>query len=160
MNKLNTTNGVFIDIVGDDTTIPAYDTFIAFEKNSAKVSKKKFTGLAKEYEFITSNNKKTFEQLAALEELILQERAITKLNDIKVSFVRDYIYVRTPFFRNSNTTKDIRVIVDRVEFCPGTADELMNDPAFVQKAKDKLLEAMRKEHAENLKKYEALKLVI
>ena len=156
MNKLNTTNGIFTEIVGDDSTIAAYDTFIAPEKAATK----KLTGLAKEYQFMTSMHKKTFDQLAALEELILQKRAIDNLNDFKVSFVREYIYAYVPFFRKTKMRKDIRVLVDRVEFFPGTAEELLNNPTFVQRAKDKLKEAMKEEYTENLQNYEALKLAI
>lgn len=153
MDKLNTTNGVFLDIIANDTEISKYDVFINGAKDSQK--NKQIIGYTKEYKDLTKQYAPVFEKLALLEELILQQRAIVNLTDIKVSFVREYIYVRTPFFRRNHSSKDIRVLVDRNEFWDNT-DDLMNNPKFVEAAKQKLLDAMNASFKDNLEKYQKL----
>lgn len=154
MDKLNTTNGVFLDLMANDTELSQFDVFLNSAKDSQK--NKKLVGYTKEYKDLIKQHTPVFEKLAQLEELILQQRAILNLTDIKVSFVRDYIYVRTPFFRRNNATKDIRVIVDRVEFWSKSTEDLMANEQFVAKAKEKLLEAMNASYTENLEKFQKL----
>lgn len=153
MDKLNTTNGVFLDIIDTDTKLSQFNVFINGDKNT--IRNKAIIGYAKEYRDLTNKLTPTFKQLALLEELILQQRAILNLTDIKVSFVREYIYVRTPFFRRNHSSKDIRVLVDRTEFWDNT-DDLMNNPAFAQLAKQKLTDAMNEAYAENVVEYTKL----
>jgi archaellum component FlaC len=153
MDKLNTTNGVFLDIIANDTELSKFDVFINGAKDTKK--NKQLIGYTKEYKDLTKQYTSVFEKLALLEELILQQRAIYNLTDIKVSFVREYIYVRTPFFRRNHSSKDIRVLVDRNEFWDIT-DDLMNNPKFVEVAKQKLLDAMNASFNDNLEKYQKL----
>ncbi len=59
-----------------------------------------------------------YTKLASLEEIIIQMRIREDLSDIKLTQVREYIYARTPFYRKDKKSKDVRVIVDKVEFHP------------------------------------------
>lgn len=153
MDKLNTTNGIFLDLIANDTELSQFEVFINGPKDSKK--NKTLIGYTKDYKDLTKQYTPVFEKLALLEELILQQRAILNLSDIKVSFVRDYIYVRTPFYRRNHSSKDIRVIVDRIEFWTDT-DNLMNNPTFAVLAKQKLLDAMNAAYTENVEKFQKL----
>jgi hypothetical protein len=99
-----------------------------------------------------------FEQLATLEEIIMQMRIRENLEDIKLSQVREYIYARTPFYRKDKKSKDVRVIVNKVEFYPesdGNLEILFSDVVFMEKAKYKLVQAMDSEIAENIRTFKA-----
>lgn len=87
------------------------------------------------------------ERLAKIEEIILQKRCMKEENlNIKLSFLRDYVYARTPFFRRDKSIKDIRVIVSRIDIIypdkTPTLDDLYNNVDFMNTAKTKLIEAM------------------
>ncbi len=107
------------------------------------------------YKKMVIKNKAAFEQLAALEEVIMQMRIREDLSDIKLSLVREYIYARTPFYRKDKKAKDVRVIVDKVELQPEVQDsgveKLLGNTEFMAKAKEKLGAAMDNEIQENLR---------
>ena len=109
------------------------------------------------------------EQLAVLEELILQGRSINvffateyevdkDLNKkIKLSIVRNYVYARCPFYRRNNTVKDIRVIVSNLDLIypnnpKPSLEVLRKDKDLMVKAKNMLIDAMSKERDSNMKK--------
>jgi hypothetical protein len=97
-----------------------------------------------------------FEKLASLEEIIIQMRIREDLSDIKLTQVREYIYARTPFYRKDKKSKDVRVIVDKVEFHPesdGNLEILLGNKDFMEKAKNKLAQAMDLEILENIKTF-------
>ena len=75
--------------------------------------------------------------------------------EIKLSLVRnEYIYARTPFYRKDKKAKDVRVIVDKIEFHPevGTNIEiLIGNEDFMARAKEKLTSAMDSEIKENIR---------
>ena len=76
------------------------------------------------------------------------------LSDIKLSLVREYIYARTPFYRKDKKAKDVRVIVDKVEFQPQVTagvEILLGNQEFMAKATEKLGQAMDNEIQENLR---------
>jgi len=99
------------------------------------------------------------EQMAYLEELILQQKCMgTNPDKIKLSFLRDYVYARCPFYRKDKETKDIRVIVSRTDIIDPTnpnplLDDLYRTESFMTKARMKLFEAMVDEYARNTKAY-------
>jgi hypothetical protein len=90
-----------------------------------------------------------------LEEIIMQMRIKENLDDIKLSLVREYIYARTPFYRKDKKAKDVRVIVNKVEFHPevGTSgiEILFGNEDFMARAKEKLVQAMDTEIRENIR---------
>lgn len=145
-------DGVFIDIVGNNISNSTFNEFIA---NENKKESNELKSLVSMYKRSVDKNKKTFEKLASLEEIIIQKRIRETLNDLKVCLVREYVYVRTPFYRKDKKAKDIRVIMGKLELYPSisekTVETLLNDPKFVKRAKQKLGEVMDNEINENLK---------
>lgn len=156
MGRVNKTiSGVFIDIVGTPNQISQYQQFI----NRGSVESSKVNEFLSQYTELVSKHKATFEELAALEEIIIQMRIKDDLNDIKLSLVREYIYARTPFYRKSNTAKDIRVIVDKLDFHPEGREDLTNlfgKEEFMKRAKEKLIEAMSNEIISNINELKLL----
>ena len=97
------------------------------------------------------------EKMSRLEEIVLQQRCMKEYLNIKLSFLREYVYARCPFYRRDKATKDIRVIVSRIDLIyPNripSLDELSNDEEFMTRAKYKLIIAMRDEFVETSAKY-------
>jgi len=153
MSTKQITKGVFINLIGSDTEIPSYDVFLTYENTKNKTLNK----YTKEYSKLITQHKPTINRMAKLEEIVLQLRAIEKVDDIKLSLVRDYIYARTPFFRLGKTTKDIRVLVDRSEFWTRDLESLLTNDEFMIKAKNKLIATMNEEVSSNIKEFELTK---
>lgn len=152
VNKL--TDGVFADLVGTSKEIDKYDEFL----NCIDSKSKNLKNLKKEYEIMTGSNKKLFNKLAKLEEIILQIRAKESMvnggtEELKLSLVRDYLYARYPFYRKGMTTKDIRVIVDKSEFWGDDLDRLTKNNEFMTKAVEKLEKVMSVEIEYNVFEY-------
>lgn len=155
MGRINKTiDGVFIDIVGTTEEISSYERFLKQGKNLK--SSKDLKNITKLYEKMVKDNKERFEKLASLEEIIMQMRIRENLSGIKLSLVREYVYARVPFYRVGKKSKDVRVIVDKVDFHPGADQDLKilsGNPEFMEKSRAKLLEAIDIEIGENLTKY-------
>lgn len=153
MGRVNKTiEGVFTNIVGTSSEISTYNQFIN-QGEDLNVSKE-LQDLTDTYVKLVNDHKNTFEQLASLEEIIMQMRIKENLDDIKLSLVREYIYARTPFYRKDKKAKDVRVIVDKIEFHPevGTNIEiLIGNEDFMARAKEKLVTAMDTEIKENVR---------
>lgn len=152
----NNTNGVFIDLIGSDTHVPSYDVFLNVG-NSIKSKNKNLNKFTKEYQDMITKNKSTIVRMAKLEEIIMQMRSVEELDEIKLSMVRKYIYARAPFYRMGKISKDIRIIVDKVEFWSSDLKRLHNNEIFMNKAKSKLIEAMTEEINNNIREYELTK---
>jgi hypothetical protein len=152
MGRVNKTiEGVFTNIVGTSTEISSYNQFINHDKGN---SSSELVDLTEMYKKMVNKHKATFEQLASLEEIIMQMRIREDLSDIKLSLVREYIYARTPFYRKDKKAKDVRVIVDKVEFQPQVTsgvEILLGNKEFMTKATEKLGQAMDNEIQENLR---------
>jgi hypothetical protein len=149
-NKL--TEGVFTGIVGTRERISSYDLFLETmtKKNSPELSK-----WSKKYRDHINKNKVRFQNLAKLEEVIMQLRSKeTLLENIKLSMVREYIYARASFYREGKGTKDIRVIVDKTDIYGTDLKKLLKNKEFMSKAVVKLESAMDKEIAENTRTIE------
>lgn len=153
MGRVNKTiEGVFTNIVGTSSEISTYNQFIN-QGEDLNISKE-LQDLTDTYVKLVNEHKNTFEQLASLEEIIMQMRIKENLDDIKLSLVREYIYARTPFYRKDKKAKDVRVIVDKIEFHPevGTNIEiLIGNEDFMARAKEKLVTAMDTEIKENVR---------
>lgn len=157
MGRINKTiDGVFVDIVGDNSKLSGYDQFLnQGTKNPSRELKK----LTDDYKIIISENRLMFEKLAALEEIIMQLRIRENLGDIKLSQVREYIYARAPFYRKDKVSKDVRVIIDKLEFHSEGNENLNNllgKEEFMNEAKFKLVKAMDNEIEENIRMYKLL----
>jgi len=141
MNKMKSTQGVMINVKND------VQRFINDDHNTStmKIYKKKYDEISEK-----------INELAHIEELILQEKCITQDKiKIKLSILREYVYARCPFYRLGNSSKDIRVIVSRLDMIYDntipTIDELYKDKLFMHKAEDKLIKAMTREYLEKSK---------
>lgn len=155
MGRFNkTTEGVFSEMIGTDKTISNYEKFLNNGKD-LKVGKElqKFTN---EYRSLIDNNKITFDQLAKLEEIIMQLRSLENNDVIKLSLVREYIYARSPFFRMGRESKDIRVIVGTSDNYGDNIYKLFNNQDFIDTAKEKLRKAMNDEVSINIEEYEKI----
>jgi hypothetical protein len=152
MGRVNKTiEGVFVDIVGNSSKLSGYDQFLnqGTDNPSRELSK-----LTNDYKSLITNHKEVFEKLASLEEVIMQLRIRENLHDIKLSQVREYVYARTPFYRKDKVTKDVRVIVDKMEFYPEGGSDiniLLGNEDFVERAKYRLAQAMDNEIEENIR---------
>jgi hypothetical protein len=153
MGRVNKTiEGVFTNIVGTSSEISTYNQFIN-QGEDLNVSKE-LQDLTDTYVKLVNEHKNTFEQLASLEEIIMQMRIKENLDDIKLSLVREYIYARTPFYRKDKKAKDVRVIVDKVMFQPESAEgveKLLSNESFMATSKKKLVQAMDTEIRENIR---------
>jgi hypothetical protein len=143
--------GVFTDIVGTDSELSSYDVFI---NNAPKAISKELKDYTSEYKKMIDKNRKTFENLSKLEEIVMQLRSKENVSDIKLSLVRQYIYARCSFYRKGKTAKDIRVIVDNVEFWEPEMENLSKNPEFMEKSKKKLVNTMESEILSNIEDYE------
>lgn len=155
MGRFNrATEGAFVDLVGTDNQISAYNKFINYGKdlNSNDVLRK----YTSEYETLINQHKDVIERLAKLEIIIMQLRSMENVDTIKLSLVREYIYARSTFYRNDKESKDIRVIVDRSEFSGSDMDKLSKDKEFMNNAKFKLKRAMEMEADDNIREYKKI----
>lgn len=151
--------GVFVNVVGNEKEKSSYDRFMDYGSSLANKESKKLGQFVKLYQDLITKTKTEIQQLADLEVIIMQIRSKENLtnDDIKLNIVRnEYIYARCPFFRTDKTTKDIRVIVDNLEFWDGDLDKLSGNQDFMDKAYSKLVKAMDVEIQENIKKYESI----
>lgn len=152
MGRINKTiDGVFVDIVGNENELSLYDRFL---KNGSKIVKdsEKLSEMTAMYKTMIVDNKETFNKLASLEEVIMQMRIRETLSDIKFTQTRDYIYARTPFYRKDKKSKDIRVLVSKIESFPeadGNLDILFNNEEFMKEVIKKLGQAMDNEIMKN-----------
>jgi hypothetical protein len=155
MGRVNkSTEGVFTNIVGNSSERSSYSQFISYgdEVNSGE----ELWEFIRLYSDLVSKHKVDFQMLADLEVIIMQSRAMKRMDDIKLSLVREYIYARCSFFRNDRVSKDIRVIVDNKEFWTADLSNLIGNTEFMDKAKSKLLSAMTKEVTENITNFKKI----
>lgn len=141
-NKINLTSGVMSN-VGSDVA-----SFLEDVTDDLSTS----------YMDIFNTMTDKIEQLAQIEELILQRKCMTNVDNIKLSILREYIYARTPFYRRNKTSKDIRVIVGRIDLIYPTnpnpsLEDLSNDKGLILMAKDILIKTMTKEYQKNVAVY-------
>jgi len=79
--------------------------------------------------------------LVTLEETLVQLRCRESM-EIKLSFIKNYIYARSLFYRSKNDVKDIRVIVGKISDHGDDPDVLLNNTAFMTLARFKIQDAM------------------
>lgn len=154
MGRINKTiDGVFVDIVGDNSKLSGYDQFLNQGTNNPS---RELNELTNDYKSLITKHREVFEQLASLEEIIMQLRIRENLGDIKLSQVREYVYARTPFYRKDKVSKDVRVIVEKIEFYPEGMEDINNlfsNQEFMDTAKYKLAKSIDMEISENVRCY-------
>ena len=151
-NKL--TEGVFTGIVGTRERISSYDLFL---ETMGKKGTPELNKWVKKYRDHINKNKQKFQNLAKLEEVIMQLKSKQSiLENMKFSLVREYIYARALFYREGKGTKDIRVIVEKTDIVGDDLNLLAKTPSFIDKAKEKLESAMDKEIQDNIRLIEGI----
>lgn len=152
------TDGVFVDIVGDDKEKPAYDRFMDIQ-NTIKKPSKELNSFLGQYKKKINQNKLTFEELSILETIIMQIRSRDNINtdDIKLNIVREYIYARIPFHRNDKEGKDVRVIVGLTEKYGTEMENLYGNMEIMSIAKNKLISSMDIHIQNNIDKLNKIK---
>jgi hypothetical protein len=154
MGRVNKqTSGVFVNIAANEFKTAQYDNFINKGPESPSSALKKYTKMYKDY---VDKERINIDRLALIEELIMQHRTKEAMEkneptEIKLSIVKNYIYARCPFFRRDKTAKDVRIIVDNLEFWTNNIKSkknesivkaLLSNEEFMNKAKLKLLNQM------------------
>jgi hypothetical protein len=143
---------VFTGIVGTREKISSYDKFLNVNVDLSVKHSDDLNKYCKKYRDVINKNKVKFQNLAKLEEVIMQLRSKETIKEnVKLSLVREYIYARSLFYREDKGTKDIRVIVGKTEFYGTDLEKLLDSPVFMETAVTKLETAMDKEISENLK---------
>lgn len=141
---------VFSNLVGTDERVSQYDKFLSTDKVLGIEETDDIKDAKRLYSSIIRNNKTVFDELAKLEEAIVQLRCREQvLKEFKLSLVREYIYARALFFRPGREVKDIRVVVGRTNVYGEDLQDLMFNGDFMTIARAKLSEAMDNEITEN-----------
>lgn len=139
--------GVLTEVMGTPKQLSQFEQFLNMDPEETSSDLK---GLTNKYREIVTKWKTNFELVALLEETIMQLRSKENITDIKLSVVRDeYIYARTPFYRRGGSTKDIRVIVGKIDIDGDDLNQLARNIKFMERAKRKIVVAMDKIIADN-----------
>ena len=110
--------GVFVNIAGKNKTTKIDSFLKKFPPASNGKYSEELNKLIKKYKELYDKHQDGLNELANIEQLILQMSSRRDLSPIKYSTVKGLIYARTPFYRIGYKIKDIRVIVDDVEYSP------------------------------------------
>lgn len=152
MGRVNKfTEGVFVDIIGNDKEKPAYDRFMDLQSTLQK-PRKDLSSLLNQYKKLISEHNHLFVELSLIETIIMQMRSRDNINvkDIKYNTVREYLYARIPFHRDDKDGKDVRIIVGLTKNLSGITNEI---PKI---AKEKLILSMNNHINENIEKLKKL----
>lgn len=165
MGRINkTTEGVFVNIVGNESVRPAFSTFLSQESPDAdQISRYCLAELIQQYSSKCTEVKTDLEQLAQLEILIMQIRTrynfkdTVKLYHVKKKSGINYIYARCPFYRTHSNTNELRVLIERTDTPTDSALTMLSgNPEFMQKVYDELIEVMEGEIDETLRSYKKI----
>jgi hypothetical protein len=162
MGRLNKDNqGVFINVVGSRNTIPTYNQFID-RPTQGSHPEYCLADYITEYRNKVNEHKLDIQQLADLEVIIIQIRALSNLaGNVKLYTVRDtYIYGRCPFHRNESDINEVRVLIDLIDlyFPDGDADleMLSGNEEFMSKVYEKMSIVMCAEINANINDYKKI----
>lgn len=154
MGKLN--NGVFLKVVGNQEQRPQWEQFMTDDHGTdlhPEIGLAKFEQLYKER---VTAMKSDLQELADLEVIVLQIRALSNLvGNVKLYTVKDkYIYARVNFYRTDNDVNELRVLIDPIDihFPSGTADPeiLFGNEDFMKKVYYRLQTSMLATIIENV----------
>jgi hypothetical protein len=153
--------GVFVNVTGTNNTVPAYEQFIN-KPNQDLHPEYCLANYITEYSTKVQEHKMDIQQLAQLEVIIMQIRALSNVSgNIKLYTVRNtYVYARCPFYRNEADVNEVRVLIDPLDlhFPQGESDLkiLFGKKDFMTKVYDKITGVMRKEIDENIADYKKI----
>lgn len=136
MKPAEINQGVFVELMATQTRKSAVETFVNKEHfmNSSYESEL----LVEEYIDTVNSIQRELELASLLEELIMLHRAKNNIRDIKISLVREYIYVRMNCYRPNIAAKDVRVIVGTTSQYGDNVEALFANGDFMEKAKRKI----------------------
>lgn len=162
MGNLNKDNqGVFLNVVGSTSSIPDYEQFI--NRPSQDLHPEYcLANYVNDYSAKVQQHKLDIQQLAHLETIIMQIRALSNLSgNIKLYTVRNtYIYARCPFHRNDSDINEVRVLIDLIElhFPQGDPDLriLFGKKDFMDRVYDRVTTVMRAELNGNIADYKKI----
>ncbi len=162
MGNLNKDNqGVFLNVVGSSSSIPDYEQFIN-RPNQDLHPEYCLANYITEYTSKVQQHKLDIQQLAHLETIIMQIRALSNLfGNVKLYTVRDtYIYARSSFYRNDSEINEIRLLIDPIDlhFPAGAADLriLSGKKDFMDKVYEKMKIVMKIEINGNIGDYKKI----
>jgi hypothetical protein len=162
MGNINKDNqGVFLNVVGSTSSVPDYEQFINRPSQDPN-PEYCLANYITEYSNKVQQHKLDIQQLAHLETIIMQIRALSNLfGNVKLYTVRDtYIYARCPFHRNDSQINEVRVLIDLIDlhFPAGTADlrMLFGKKDFMAKVYEKVGTVMRIELNGNIGDYKKI----
>ena len=165
MGRINkSTEGVFVNIIGNKSVRPAYNVFLSQEFTEGdQDGRYRLADLVSEYSAKCMKHKMDFEQLSQLEILIMQIRTRYNFKDtVKLYYVKkksgiNYIYARCPFYRTWSDTNEVRVLIEKTDSpTDHVLTMLAGNPEFMQKVYDEITEVMDGEIAEKLKWYKKI----
>ena len=154
MGKLS--SGVFLKVTGNQEQRPQWEQFMTEDHGTdlhPEIGLAKFEQLYKER---VTGMKSDLQELADLEVIILQIRALSMLvGNVKLYTVKDkYIYARINFYRTDNNINELRVLIDPIDlhFPDGAADPeiLFGNEVFMKKVYYKLRMSMLATIIENV----------
>ena len=162
MGNINKDNqGVFLNVVGSTSSVPDYEQFINRPSQDPN-PEYCLANYITEYSNKVQQHKLDIQQLAQLEVIIMQIRALSNVSgNIKLYTVRNtYVYARCPFYRNEADVNEVRVLIDPLDlhFSQGESDLkiLFGKPDFMARVYDKITGVMRKEINENIADYKKI----
>ena len=157
MGKLN--NGVFLKVIGDQETIPQWQQFMTDDHGTDLHPEIGLARFNERYKELVTGMKTDLQELADLEVIILQIRALSNLvGNVKLYTVKDkYIYARFNFYRTDNNINELRVLIDPIDlhFPDGAADPeiLFGNEDFMKKVYYKLRMSMLTTLTENVENF-------
>ena len=160
MGKLN--NGVFLKVVGNQEQRPQWEQFMTDDHGTDQYPEIGLARLIEYYKVRVTEIKTDLQELATLETIILQIRAMSNLvGNVKLYTVKDkYIYARTNFYRTDNDINELRLLIDPIDlhFPDGAADPqiLFGNEVFMKKVHYKLTTSMVETITENLNNFDKI----
>jgi len=120
------------------------DEFLLIDEVMNLSNNSEIQELKKEYQSLVNMSKDVLHRVGKIEELIIQLRCRELIREnIKLSFVRDYIYARSIFYRSEKDIKDIRVVICKINDAPSKyPDRLYSNEEFITLAVHKIRDAM------------------
>ena len=136
MKPAEINQGVFVELMATPTRKSAFETFV--NKEHFMNSSFETELLVEKYTDTVNSIQRELKLASLLEELIMLHRAKNNIRDIKISLVREYIYVRMNCYRPTIAAKDVRVIVGTIPQYGDNVDALFANADFMRKAKQKI----------------------
>jgi len=145
------TEKVFAEIAETPQKKGAYTTFLDIDDVLGLPVSDQLKELKTLYTDIVANAKKTVSTLAAIEEVVIQIRCKSVIDqELRLSLSRNYIYARSIFYRRGNQINDIRIVIGTTETFGDNLGELIEDFGFRGVCIAKLEKAMEKEIKSNI----------